>query len=265
MKQILCFTDAHASPGQDLRRFDWLGQFIVDLRPDVIANLGDLATNDSVTFWSVPFLERTTLADDVEVVKESQQRLFAPMQELNARLKASKHAQYRPYTFMTKGNHEFRVDRRIEDDDTGLGSVIDVDSLFDFDVYWQDIVDWKEYFEYEGLLFTHCPTNGRGKPIDGVYRGRHISLQSDKPVVYGHTHKMDYSTVGLIGNQNRTKFALNLPCFMEQDHVEEYARRSTSGWSYGVVVLTITDDSQYTYRWISMAELEANYQKGNNG
>jgi hypothetical protein len=37
----LVIPDAHAMPGLDNRRFDWLGQFIIDTKPDVIVCIGD--------------------------------------------------------------------------------------------------------------------------------------------------------------------------------------------------------------------------------
>jgi len=259
MKTLVVWSDGHVSPGHDLERFTWLGKFILDLKPDAIGCLGDLATNDSVSFWGNLFEDQVTLAQDVSAVKEAQQKLFAPIKKYNKKQVKTKHKQYKPYTFMTKGNHEYRLTRRIEADDTGLGSVIDPDSLYDFNKYWDDIVDWKEFLEYEGILFTHCPTNNRGKPMDTVYRGRHITLATDKPVVYGHTHSFDYTSTGLMGNENRTKCALNLPCFMEQDHVEKYAVGSTSGWSYGFCVLKIYAPGKFTHEWISTQELKERY------
>lgn len=259
MKTIIGFADGHVAPGQDLRRFDWLGKMIVDIRPDAIWNGGDLATNDSVSFWDIAHADRVTLADDVAVVHEAQARMFAPLKALNAQRKKSKHGKLKIHTFLTLGNHEYRLNRKINLDETGIGSVIDPHDLYGFNKYWKEITEWKDYYEYEGVLFTHCPINGRAAPFSGLYRGRHIALQADQSIVYGHTHKMDFTTVGLIGNENRTKCTLNMPCFMEQDYVEEYARESTTGWSYGCVVITIHDEGEFTFKWYSMKEMEELY------
>lgn len=259
MKTILCFTDAHAAPGQDLRRFDWLGKLIVDIRPDAIYNGGDIATNDSVSFFPVPHFEQPTLADDVAVVREAQRRMFAPLKALNKQRKKSKHGPIKPHTFMTLGNHEHRLNRMIENDELGMGSVIDPHELYGFTKHWQEICEWKEYIDYEGIMFTHCPMNAMAKPQTGLYRGRHIALLSDKSVVYGHTHKLDFTTVGIIGNDNKSRTTLNLPCFMEQGHVEEYAKVSTTGWDYGVVVIKVHAHGRFTFEWISMDELQERY------
>lgn len=259
MKRVVSFSDAHVSPGQNLERFDWLGRLIVDVKPDAVWNGGDLATCDSVSFWAVPYAEQCTLKEELDVLSEAQHRLFEPTREYNRRRRENKHSLLRYDTLLTMGNHEYRLHRKLQQDERGLGSVVDPLDLFQFRDNWKQIVDYKEYLEYEGCLFTHCPINGLGKPISGAYRGRHIAMQSDKPTIYGHTHKMDYTELPVMGATNKTRTALNMPCFLEQDHVEGYARGSCTGWSYGVVILDIFQPGRFTFNWLSMAELKHKY------
>lgn len=259
MKTLVGFADAHVAPGQDLRRFDWLGRLIADIKPDAIWNGGDLATCDSVSYFPVPFKEHTTLKDDVEIVLEAQARMFAPLDDLNRRRVMSKHGPHMPLRICTMGNHEDRLNRRIRDDERGLGSVINPHSLFGYEKYWDSVCEYKEYTEYEGILLTHAPINGLGKPISGAYRGRQIAMQSALSVLYGHTHKFDVSSVSLIGPLNLSRTAANLPCFMEQDHVESYAKKSATGWDYGLVIVKIFEPGKFTLNVMSMTELEHKY------
>lgn len=69
------------------------------------------------------------------------------------------------------------------------------------------------------MLFTHVPINANNAPFSGHYRGRHIGLQARKHIVYGHTHKVDLTTRYFIGNDNAALMTLNLPAFMDQNHV----------------------------------------------
>ena len=48
-KVHLIFSDAHAHPDHDNKRAEWLGKLIMDLRPDVLVNLGDLADMPSLS------------------------------------------------------------------------------------------------------------------------------------------------------------------------------------------------------------------------
>ena len=40
-KDILVFSCAHTDPSVGNERFDWLGQYIADVKPDVVVDLGD--------------------------------------------------------------------------------------------------------------------------------------------------------------------------------------------------------------------------------
>ena len=42
MKTAVVYTCAHASPEVSNERFDWLGAFLYDLRPDYVVDLGEV-------------------------------------------------------------------------------------------------------------------------------------------------------------------------------------------------------------------------------
>ena len=46
-KVHLVIPDPHAHPDHNNNRADWLGQLILDLKPDVVVNLGDVAGRQS--------------------------------------------------------------------------------------------------------------------------------------------------------------------------------------------------------------------------
>lgn len=259
MKTAVVFTDAHSSPHSSLSRFDALGRFILDKKPDAVACLGDLGNCDSVSSYPVAYENTTTLKEDADTMIEAQQRLWAPTEKHNKKRRKSRHKRYTPLRLLAKGNHEERLDRAIMEQDAGVGSVINPNSLFRFDQYWDQIAEYKEYIEYQDILMTHCPTNTMGNPITGVTRGRSICFQTIQNILYGHTHSFDVTTLGLVGNQNRVVTALNLPCFMDKGHVEEYATGSTTKWTYGFIVLKIPEPGDFSFELVSMDELYANY------
>lgn len=259
MITALVFSDGHVAPGQPAERWSALGKFILDRKPTEIWNLGDMATNDSVTFWNVPHKDKVTLQDDVNAVVTAQELLFAPIEKYNKQRRKTRHKQYKPYTVLCKGNHEDRLDRRIENDELGLGSIVDPTKVYKFDKYWKEICDYGEYIERHGILLTHCPFNRLSRPMTGVNRGRQIAMQSPKPVFYGHTHMFEHTSVGMLGSGNAVNQVVNLPAFMEQGHVEKYAAKGASGWSYGFLYVTILDDGSFTYEWVSTAQLMAQY------
>ena len=48
MTTHLVIPDQHAHPDNNNDRFEWLGKLIVDLKPDVVINLGDMADMPSL-------------------------------------------------------------------------------------------------------------------------------------------------------------------------------------------------------------------------
>ena len=47
-KVHLCTPDVHAHPDFNNDRADWLGKLILDLKPDVVVNIGDAADPTSL-------------------------------------------------------------------------------------------------------------------------------------------------------------------------------------------------------------------------
>lgn len=260
-KTHLWYGDCHVAPGQDLSRFEHLACWIIHNKPDVIGNIGDHNTFDSCSFFDVPRLEKTTIKEDVEAGNEALDIIDSAIEEYNDKQRANHKSRYKPFKVFTIGNHEYRLNRRLQQDEDVLGSLVSIDSLMDLENRFDKTCGYREYLEIDGVLFTHAVPNSRGTPISGVTRGRSITMQSSKPIMYGHTHKFDYTSVPLIGNDNHTRWSLNMPCFMDQNHVENYAKESTTGWCYGLVELRIYEDGNVSYRWISMQELKDFYKE----
>ena len=73
-------------------------------------------------------------------------------------------------------------------------------------------------------------------------------------IVFGHTHKGFVMPRPKIGPQRRITIC-NLGCALNYT-VENYAKLSTTGWSYGVYDLTLRANDIQSHRFISMRELE---------
>ena len=58
IKKLLIIPDCHAHPDYDNNRFDWLGNLIIEERPDTILCLGDLADMPSLSSYDKRSEER---------------------------------------------------------------------------------------------------------------------------------------------------------------------------------------------------------------
>lgn len=253
MKYDLVILDPHVSVGQSLDRFKWLNKMIRE-SPDEIANIicvGDYASMDSLSSHSQPGSKtdrgKPTLQEEFDAIKESQEILFnkCPVPRKNRH--------------MAKGNHEHRFNKWAENNPI-TGSCISFDVLSGFTEHWGKVREYGSYLSIRGVDYTHVPFNGMGRPISGVGRARTVALQASASTVFGHSHNMQFASVGLIGPNNRLRCALSGPAFQEQDTIPDYAKNTQSGWNYGVLkILPLGENKGFGFHWITMKELEYYY------
>ena len=88
-----------------------------------------------------------------------------------------------------------------------------------------------EFYFIGDVGFTHAPLNTMGKAYGGMHAENQIARDTLHDVVYGHSHKRVDKTYPKMGNQYVN--IINLGTSLPQGHVEEYARHTLTGWSYG--------------------------------
>lgn len=257
--------DAHVGPGQDLRRFKWLGNLIDEERPRRIIAVGDMATMDSCSDHDEPGTgkdrKRPSFKQDRDAWAEAQRLMFCPTRRWNKQQRSHGHRQYAPETHYIKGNHEERFDRRANRDPLVIGSLVDFDGVMGLTPCWEKVYPFREYVEINGISYTHVPHNKMGRPITGVSAGRTVCQHTASHVIYGHTHTMNFTTLPLLGATNRVRCCLNGPAFMEENHQEDYAKGSQTGWVYGLLRVrpSAATNTAFSFDYLSMEELKRLY------
>lgn len=103
----LVIPDQHAHYQHGNERADYLAKLIIDLKPDVVVNIGDSADMPSLSGYDKgkrSFQGRTYRAD-VDAHLDFQERLWAPVFRRKQKL---------PRTVFCEGNHEHRITRAID-------------------------------------------------------------------------------------------------------------------------------------------------------
>ena len=83
----LVIPDPHAHYKNNNERADWVGRLIVDLKPDVVINMGDMFDMPSLSVYdngNKSFQGRTYRAD-VDAGLEFDERLWAPIRKAKKR------------------------------------------------------------------------------------------------------------------------------------------------------------------------------------
>jgi hypothetical protein len=247
--RVVAIGDLHDAPGQSKDRFKWIGRFIADTKPDRVVQIGDWGTFDSMSMHDAPGSrksnERPGFVQDLESLEES----IAAMADGMGGFGCQKD--------ITLGNHEYRVQRAADGDPKRLGdAMLRVEQTF---ARWQwNTRPYGDWLFIGGVGFTHVPFNGMGKDYRGKRPENMMGNDAMFSIVLGHTHKRGFWTFPKIGPQKRIDIC-NLGSAMDHGHVEDYARMSTTGWTWGVYDLTIQAGLIVSDRFTSMLELQQRY------
>jgi hypothetical protein len=249
--RIAVIPDVHLSPEINPERMKWIGKWCADEAPDDIVQLGDLATFDSVTMHAPPgtleFSKLPRVNADFEAVERGLDLLHSGLGSARARLT------------ITKGNHEFRLDRFEDRNPQIQGLLVErFDSALE-DRGWR-VLPFRKYAMIGGVGFIHIPINAGGRPYGGKMSAHAIARDALFSIVHGHTHVRQSAHVAKIG-ESRLVSVISPGCALPSGHVEDYAKHNATGWFWGVSCLTVRDGVILDEHHISMETPERRYRE----
>lgn len=254
-KTAVIFTCSHADPEASNERFSWLGEFLYDLKPDYVVDLGDGADMRSLNSYDTRYpsqIVNQSYEKDIEWYNDAQERL---------RWKFKKNKRKKPTWYGLEGNHENRIKKAIAHDPRLEGSTHGISFSHLQTDHWFD-----EYTEYEnsapgildldGVSYAHYFSSGNyGSAISGIHHAYALLQHRNHSSTCGHSHKRSIHfkdsahPQGIIG--------LVAGCFKGKD--EAWAGQSNREWWRGVVVKRNIDNGLYEPEFISMDTLEREY------
>ena len=249
---VLAIGDCHDSPElPDKSRFEAMGSLARRHQVDHIVQIGDFTSLDSMSSH-----ERN------DTVKGQKKPSFmTDMQSFQGALRAfdrglaghgcSKH--------ITLGNHEARLFNYVNQHPEVV-NLLDEMLYGPIEDHGWTCSPYGEFYFIGDVGFTHAPLNIMGKAYGGQQSENAIARDALHDVVYGHTHKRLDKTFPKMGQEKIT--VINLGTSLPEGHVEQYAKHSLTGWSYGVYLLQIKDGHIDQQQWVSMAALMEQYTGG---
>jgi len=249
--------DCHISEEDDLERFKYLGQFIIDKKPDIILFLGDFLTLNVFSGWDKDKrlkMEGRRYQKEINKGNEALDIIFYPLNELQDRQRKNKEKIYRPELVYIFGNHEERSIRYLDIDPTFEG-FISVEKDLKLKERGFKVIPYREFYEVNGVYFTHIPFN-KTKECSGVNITRKISQVMFGSVVCSHVHSMELENFKRHG-QNDLQQILTSGCFFEKD--EPYIHgRITEYWK-GLILLDIFKYGRFDLQTFSLERLKELY------
>ena len=255
-KEILVIGDSHATPKANNDRFEWLGNFIVDKKPDIIVDIGDMADMPSLSTYDKGSIHSEGLryTDDIECAIDAQQKINKPIDEYNKILTKKKHLKkYSPLRKKVLGNHEQRIVRAAEAD-PALNGHLKISDLQYKEHGW-DVYPFLKPYCVQGIAFKHYHTSGiMGKAIGGDHHAANLVKKGFHSCVVGHSHLRGYfETTDIMENR---LFGLVAGCYFE--HEDHYTTEGARSWR-GLVMLHEAIDGSCEPAWYSMDYIKQRY------
>lgn len=247
----LVVPDQHAVSYHPQTRADWLAALTIDLRPDVVINLGDAADMESLSSYDKGkrSFHGKSYKKDLDAHLEFQERWWEPVKRTKKKM---------PYTVILEGNHENRVERAL-DLSPEMQGVIGFDD-FQFNKYYDEVIRYDGglpgIYQKDGILFAHFfPTGISGRPLGGERPAHMLLAKNNMSSICGHSHTLDYATRRTVGD--KTLNAIVGGCF--QDFTNPWAGPVGRFWQSGVVILRNVENGEFDFQWVSLQSLRKMY------
>lgn len=257
---ITVIGDSHARRGISQRRFDWLGELLLDLKPDVVVDMGDWTDMPSLSSY-----DGSRLTGDVRPKAKFHGRNYK--EDINAGIEAREKVQEkfnragrkRPHRVSLGGNHDDDRIKRALDFVPELVGTISVDDHLRKEYGWEH-VPFLEPFQCGGFTFQHYFESGlMGKAIGGEYPATSHLKKQFGSCVAGHSHLFDESH-RKTANRGRVQ-AFVAGCYLDPLQVEDYAGNANWMWDRGILVMKDVQKGfcHGGFQWISVEAVQRAY------
>lgn len=251
----LIIPDTQAKPGVPTDHLAWIGQYIVDRKPDVVVHLGDHADMPSLSSYDIGkrvFEGRRYIAD-IEAANAAFEILNAPLEDLNARRRETKHAMFLPERHILIGNHEDRISRATNDDPK-LDGTIGLEDLNYADHGWT-VHPFLTPVAIDNIYYAHYWANPMsGRPYGGTAASRLKTIGHS--FVMGHQQTLDYAVRFLSSGQQQFGLVAGA-CYL---HDEDYKGPQGNAHWRGVIVLHQVEDGAADPMFVSLDYLCRRYE-----
>lgn len=254
-RTTVVFSCAHTDPDASNERFDWLGSFLYDLKPDMVIDLGDGADMRSLNTFDTRYPQAVvnqSYEKDINIYNDAMERM---------RWKFRQSKKKRPFYVGFEGNHENRIKKAIAHDPRLEGSKYGISFGHLQTSHWFD--EYHEYAnsgpalaDYDGVIYGHYVSSGNfGSAMATKHHGYSLVEKLASSATVGHTHKFSYFYKG--DARPSPLHGLVVGCFKGKE--EGWAGQSNGEWRKGVAVKRELENGNYDLEWVSMSRLKKEY------
>lgn len=258
----IVIPDVQAKEGVPTKHLRWIGQYIVDHKPDRVICLGDFADMPSLSSYDrgKKSFEGRRYWKDIKATQKAMAELMKPLEEYNDRQRLNKKSVYRPDLILTLGNHEFRIQRACESDAV-LDGTISIDDLGYEAAGWK-VHQFLDTVTLDGVTYSHFfPRSGNGRVLQssrGAPTARTQGQREMRSCISGHLQGLDYD-IHQLGDR-RIHNIIAGSCYL---HDEDYLTPQGTQYWRGIIHLFDVHNGMYDPLFLSMSYLERRYGSRN--
>ena len=245
-KMHLVIPDIQAKQGVPMQHLEWIGNYIVEKKPDVIVQIGDFADMPSLSSYSrgKREAENKRYVKDIEAVRKAQEILLTPIDNYN-RTATEKYA---PRRVITKGNHEYRIEREVEENPRFEGKFDEAD--LGFEDYGWETHKFLEVVNIDDIEYSHYFTTGvMGRPVTSAAA---MLRERQKSCIQGH---VQYTDMAIHRKTQNIGIFAGL-CYL---HDEDYLGPQGNNNRRQIVVCHEVENGRFDPMFVSLRFLEKAY------
>lgn len=251
-KVHLVIPDPHAHPDHDNTRADLIGKLIVDLKPDVVVNLGDMWDMASMSGYDrgKKSFQGRQYKKDIDAGLDFDERMWEPIRKAKKK---------RPYAYFFEGNHEHRLKKLLDLQPELEGTVgfNDLDLKRNYDKVIEYQGQTPGMMNIDGINYAHYMISGvMGRPIGGEHPAYSLISKEFCSCTVGHLHTVDYA---VRTNANGKKLH-GLVAGVYQDYNSDWAGEVNKLWWRGLVIKRNVEGGDYDPTFVSLEALKKEYQ-----
>lgn len=256
-QSILVIGDAHAHPDYPNTRFDWLSKMILEVRPDVVMDMGDFADMPSLSSFDFgkTGYEGRRYKRDIACAINARTRVMASVVAYNKGKAKAK--QYNPRWVALGGNHEEARINRVVENNALLQGVISYADLGYAELGW-DYVPFGKEICVGGIYFSHYFVGGvRDKPVEGMYPAATLLKRYHTSRIMGHSH---YFQVRHESAHKGHIWAFIAGCYF--DYEPNWTKQAHNFYDRGILVLHgVANGDIDAFSWVGIDEIKRRYSK----
>ncbi len=254
-RKHIIVPDCQLKPGVPTEHLEWIGEYIVAKRPDVLVIIGDWADMSSLSRYDMgkKSYEGRKYTDDILAANDGLQKLMAPIARAQEKESRRRMKQWKLRKIVTLGNHEDRINRAVEDA-RQWEDKISIDDIH-FKQLGFEVYPFLQQVEVDGVTYCHYfPSGPKGQPIGTA---RSLLTKLHQSCFAGHLQGRDIA-YGKRANGQRITGIICGSCYL---HDEAYLGPQGNNVWRGIYVLHEVEDGVFDEMPVSLRFLKQWYEK----